>query len=139
MLGALQKVLGPHVHQRGSNITNARLRIDFSHTDKLTPEQLAEVEKTVNQIIDEGWTVEREVMPKAQAEQLGAEMEFGAKYGDLVTVYSIKRPETGEIFSREFCGGPHVQNTKDLLKSGKFKIIKQESSGAGVRKITART
>ena len=137
LLGALQKVLGPHVHQRGSNITNARLRIDFSHTDKLTPEQLAEVEKTVNQIIDEGWTVEREVMPKAQAEQLGAEMEFGAKYGDLVTVYSIKRPETGEIFSREFCGGPHVQNTKDLLKSGKFKIIKQESSGAGVRRIKA--
>ena len=76
-------------------------------------------------------------MPKAQAEQLGAEMEFGAKYGDLVTVYSIKRPETGEIFSREFCGGPHVQNTKDLLKSGKFKIIKQESSGAGVRRIKA--
>ncbi len=137
LLSALQKVLGPHVHQKGSNITNLRLRIDFSHNEKLTQEQIKEVENMVNKIIKEGWIVEKKIMPKKEAEKIGAEMEFGAKYADLVSVYFIKNPDTDEIFSKEFCGGPHVKNTKELLKSGKFKIIKEQSSGSGIRRIKA--
>ncbi|MBN1331661.1 alanine--tRNA ligase [Candidatus Dojkabacteria bacterium] len=143
LLAALKQVLGNHVKQRGSNITNARLRIDFSHNDKLTPEQILEVEKIVNEKIDEGWTVEKKTMPKTEAEEIGAEMEFGQKYGDLVSVYFIKHPETGQIFSKEFCGGPHVGNTKELARSGpdgkdgRFKITKEQSSGAGIRRIKA--
>jgi alanyl-tRNA synthetase len=137
LLAALQQVLGKHVHQRGSNITSERLRIDISHGEKLTDEQIKEVEDIVNGKIKEADPVEKVVMPKAKAEQLGAEMEFGMKYGDLVNVYLIKNPKTGEIFSKECCGGPHVENTAELAESGKFKIIKQESSGAGVRRLKA--
>jgi len=137
LLAALQKVLGQHVHQRGSNITNARLRIDFEHADKMTPEEIAEVEKIVNEKISESWIVEKKIMPKAEAEELGAEMEFGASYGDLVTVYMIKHPDSAEIFSTEFCGGPHVENTAELAKSGQFKIIKEQSSSAGIRRVKA--
>lgn len=137
LLAALKSILGDHVYQRGSNITNARLRIDFSHNDKLTPEQIQEVEDLVNKVINEGWIVERKNMPKAEAEKIGAEMEFGAKYGDLVSVYFTRNPNTDEIFSKEFCGGPHVENTKELLKSGHFKIIKEQSSGSGIRRIKA--
>ncbi len=137
LLAALQKILGPHIHQRGSNITNLRLRIDFSHNEKLTSEQIKEVENLVNKIINEGWIVEKKIMPKKEAEEIGAEMEFGTKYSDLVSVYFIKNNKTGEIFSKEFCGGPHVKNTKELLKSGKFKIIKEQSSGSGIRRIKA--
>jgi alanyl-tRNA synthetase len=137
LLASLQKVLGPHVHQKGSNITNARLRIDFTHNEKLTPEQIERIENMVNDIIDHGFTVEKKIMPIEEATKLGAEMEFKAKYTQLVNVYFIKDPETGEIFSKELCAGPHVENTKELAKSGKFKIIKEESSGAGTRRIKA--
>lgn len=137
LLAALQQVLGPHVHQRGSNITGDRLRIDFSHTEKMTPEQIKQVEDIVNEKINGGWVVEKRIIPKAEAEKLGAEMEFGAKYGDLVSVYSVKSPEDGSVFSIEFCGGPHVENTKELAESGKFKIKKEQSSSAGVRRIKA--
>jgi alanyl-tRNA synthetase len=137
LLAALQKVLGPHVHQKGSNITGERLRMDFSHSDKLTPEQLGEVEKIVNEVISRGYPVEKKMMPKAEAEELGAEMEFGQKYGDLVNVYLIRNPDNDDVFSKEFCGGPHVENTSELAKSGKFRIIKEESSGAGIRRIKA--
>jgi len=134
LLASLKQVLGNHVKQRGSNITHERLRIDFSHNEKLTKEELAKVENLVNEKIQKKLSVEKKIMPKEEAEKIGAEMEFGNKYGDLVTVYFIKDQETGEIFSKEFCSGPHVINTHEL---GKFKIIKEESSGAGIRRIKA--
>lgn len=128
LLAALQQVLGKQVKQRGSNITQERLRLDFSYPEKLTEEQKKEVERIVNEKIKENLPVVRKEMPKAEAEQLGAEMEFGQKYGDTVSVYLV-----GE-FSKEFCGGPHVSSTGEL---GVFKILKEEAVSAGVRRIKA--
>jgi alanyl-tRNA synthetase len=133
LLKALQMVLGPEVHQRGSNITSERLRIDFSYGQKMTPEQKAEVEKIVNQKIAEALPVVRTDMKKDEAEKLGAEHEFGATYPDMVSVYSVGPLD--KAFSIEFCGGPHVSNTSEL--KGTFKIIKEEASSAGVRRIKA--
>tara|TARA_Y100000310_G_scaffold330028_1_gene400940 strand:+ start:3221 stop:5083 length:1863 start_codon:yes stop_codon:yes gene_type:complete len=133
LLAALRQVLGDHVHQRGSNITVERIRLDFSYPQKLAPEQLQQVEDLVNQKIQEGLDMVREEMPKEEAMKLGAEMEFGVKYGDVVSVYFAKDTE-GNVFSKEFCGGPHVENTKEL---GTFKIIKEESISAGVRRVRA--
>jgi alanyl-tRNA synthetase len=142
LLKALQMVLGKDVHQRGSNITSERLRIDFSYGQKVTPEQLAEVTKIVNEKIAEALPVIRTVMNKEDAEKLGAEHEFGAQYPEQVTVYSIgpanatpEDPKFSSAFSLEFCGGPHVNNTSELV--GTFKIIKEEASSAGVRRIKA--
>jgi len=128
LLAALQQVLGKSVKQRGSNITGERLRIDFSFDRKLTPEELVEVEKIVNEKIKEDLPVENKKMPKVEAEKLGAQMEFGQKYGETVSVYIM-----GE-FSKEFCGGPHVAHTSEL---GKFKIKKEEAVAAGIRRIKA--
>ncbi len=136
LLAALQKIVSPNIHQRGSNITKERLRIDFEYAEKLSEEQIQKIEELVNLAIDEGWEVQRKELPIKEAESLGAEMEFGAKYGEIVSVYFVQKPD-GEIFSKEFCGGPHVTNTKELAKSGKFKIIKEQSSSAGVRRIKA--
>ena len=142
LLKALQMVLGPEVHQRGSNITSERLRIDFSHGAKMTDEEKAAVEKIVNDKIAEALPVIRTVMPREEAEKLGAEHEFGAKYPETVTVYSVgpkdateENPNIAEAFSLEFCGGPHVTNTSEL--NGTFKIKKEEASSAGVRRIKA--
>jgi alanyl-tRNA synthetase len=146
LLKALQMVLGPDVHQRGSNITSERLRIDFSYGQKMTPEQIAEVEKIVNEKIAEEIPVIRTDMKKEAAEKLGAEHEFGVKYPDTVSVYSVGSLDTA--FSIEFCGGPHVENTRELasvrdpdgsVRKGvlKFKILKEEASSAGVRRIKA--
>ncbi len=143
LLKALQQVLGPHVHQRGSNITQERLRIDFSHPEKVTKEQLAEVEKIVNEKIKEDLPVIRTEMSKEEAEKLGAEHEFGAKYPDRVSVYSVGPLE--HAFSIEFCGGPHVISTGELAKSdspstplgAKFKILKEEAVAQGIRRIKA--
>lgn len=132
LLKALQQVLGPHVHQRGSNITQERLRIDFSHPEKVTKEQLAEVEKLVNENIKHNWPVICTQMNKEEAEKLGAEHEFGAKYPDMVSVYSVGLL-TG-AYSVEFCGGPHVNNTGEL---GVFKIQKEEAVAQGIRRIKA--
>lgn len=146
LLAALQQVLGNHVHQKGSNITSERLRIDFSHDSKLSENEIGEVEQIVNKIIDKGCPVIKKVLPKAEAEKLGAEMEFGAKYGDLVNVYLIVDPgvkedrwpiDQNKIISMEFCGGPHVANTTEIGKSGKFRIKKQENVGAGIKRIKA--
>lgn len=134
LLAALREVLGSHVLQRGSNVSSERLRIDFSHNEKVTPEQLKRVEEIVNEKISEDLKVERQEMSKAEAEKLGALAEFGAKYGDTVSVYTIFN-EDGSVFSREFCGGPHVEHTGIL---GKFQIQKEEASSAGVRRIKAR-
>jgi len=145
LLRALQEVLGKEVHQRGSNITVERLRIDFSFERKMTPEEIVRVEEIVNEKIAEEIPMIRTVMPREEAEKLGAEREFGVKYPDMVSVYSLgpkdatsEDPKFNEAFSIEFCGGPHVTNTKEIGKGGKrFKIKKEEASSAGVRRIKA--
>lgn len=145
LLKALQMVLGPEVHQRGSNITSERLRMDFSYAAKMTHGQIAEVEEIVNKKIAEAIPVVRTDMKREEAEKLGAEHEFGANYPDTVSIYSVGPLEAA--FSIEFCGGPHAENTSDLAsvrgpdgisrKDAKFKIIKEEASSAGVRRIRA--
>ncbi len=125
---ALQKVLGPMANQKGSNITAERLRFDFSWPEKMTDEQKAAVEKLVNEWIDAGIEVTKKMTTVEEAKAEGAMALFGAKYGDQVSLYSI-----GDI-SKEICCGPHVANTKEL---GSFKIKKEESSSAGVRRIKA--
>ena len=125
---ALRKVLGDHVAQRGSNITAERLRFDFSHEDKMTPEQLAEVEKLVNEAIEAKVDVICEEMSVDDARASGAIGLFGDKYGEVVKVYTIGK------FSKEICGGPHANNSGDLKS---FKIQKEESSSRGVRRIKA--
>ena len=132
LLKALQQVLGAHVHQRGSNITQERLRIDFVHGEKMTAEQKAEVERIVNEKIKEDLPVVRTEMPLAEAEKLGAEREFGAKYPERVSVYSVGPLDSA--YSIEFCGGPHVQHTGEL---GVFKILKEEAVAQGIRRIKA--
>lgn len=125
---ALKVVVGQYVHQRGSNITAERLRFDFNCDHKLTPEEKAEVEELVNKWIQENLIVTCEKMSKDEALKSGAECMFIEKYPNEVTVYSI-----GDI-SKELCGGPHVKTTGNL---GHFKIKKEESSSAGVRRIKA--
>ena len=125
---ALKKVLGSHVHQKGSNITAERMRFDFSHDSKMTPEEKKQTEDLVNEYIKMAIPVEKLEMPKEEAIKMGAECEFIERYPDIVTVYKI-----GDV-STEICGGPHVSNTSEL---GKFKIKKEESSSAGVRRIKA--
>ncbi|MFA5172779.1 MAG: alanine--tRNA ligase [Candidatus Paceibacterota bacterium] len=132
MLEALRRVLGDHVEQKGSNITAERLRFDFSHPEKVTGEQLEEVEKIVNEQIKKKLPVKFLEMTKEEAKESGATGVFEHKYGERVKVYFIGEEE--ENFSKEICGGPHVKNTEEL---GEFKIIKEESSGAGVRRIKA--
>lgn len=133
LLAALRKVLGNHVHQRGSNITDERIRIDFAHDTKMTDEQKAEVEKFVNEWIKTDMPMRRVEMPRADAEQIGAEMEFGVKYPDMVSVYYIG-DNLDSAISKEFCGGPHIEHTGLI---GTFKIQKEEASSAGVRRIKA--
>ena len=134
LLAALQKVLGPEVKQRGSNITPERLRIDFNFDRKMTPEEKEEVEKIVNEGIAAALPVIHKEMPREEAEAMGAQMEFGQKYPDMVSVYFVGSENPEEAVSIEFCGGPHVNNTSEL---GVFKIKKEESSSAGVRRIKA--
>ncbi|MBI2631230.1 alanine--tRNA ligase [Candidatus Nomurabacteria bacterium] len=133
LLAGLQTVIGPEIKQRGSNITEERLRIDFLCDHKLTDEEKKKVENWVNEKIKRGLDVVRKEMPLEEAKRIGAEMEFGAKYADMVSVYFIQDKE-GNIFSKEFCGGPHVSNTKELSK---FKIQKEEAVAQGIRRIKA--
>lgn len=136
MYRALRNVLGDHVVQRGSNITAERLRFDFSHPEKMTPEQIKQVEDIVNEQIKKDWPMSwREEKTKdVLGKVLGA---FGDRYGDTVKVYTVGDPD-GEHYSREICGGPHVEHTGQLAEGGKrFKILKEESSSAGVRRIKA--
>ncbi|HVY35769.1 MAG TPA: alanine--tRNA ligase-related protein, partial [Candidatus Paceibacterota bacterium] len=133
LLAALQHVLGKDVKQRGSNITEERLRIDFSFERKMTDEEKKKVEDMVNDWIARDLSVVRREMPKEEAEKLGAEMEFGAKYGETVSVYFIEDND-GTHISKEFCGGPHVTHTGAL---GTFKIQKEEAVAAGIRRIKA--
>ena len=130
---ALRRVLGHDVAQRGSNITPERLRFDFNFPRKLTQEEIKKVEKLINEKIKAGLNVHMIEMPLSQAQKLGAQAEFGDKYPELVSVYTIEdKKEKSGWFSKEICTGPHVSNTKDV---GKFKIIKEESVASGVRRI----
>jgi len=125
---ALRQVLGKHVKQMGSDITPQRLRFDFSHPQKMTDKEIKKVEEIVNQKIKEDLEVKKEEMAYEKAMELGALAFFREKYPPIVTVYSIGN------FSKEICAGPHVKQTREL---GQFKIIKEESSGSGVRRIRA--
>ncbi|NMC51315.1 alanine--tRNA ligase, partial [Candidatus Kuenenbacteria bacterium] len=125
---ALRKVLGDHVFQKGSNITEERLRFDFSHGEKMTVEQIKQVEDLVNEIIQKNIPVECAEMTAEEAKNKGAIGVFADKYGEKVKVYSVGQ------FSKEICGGPHVKSTREL---GHFRIIKEEASSAGVRRIKA--
>lgn len=125
---ALRRVLGPHVAQKGSNITPERLRFDFSHPDKMTPEQIKAVEDLVNEQIKRGLTISLKDMSLDEAKTAGAIGLFEDRYGERVNVYFM-----GD-FSTEVCGGPHVKNTKELVG---FKIQKEEASSRGVRRIKA--
>jgi len=133
LLASLQELFGKQVKQKGSNINAERLRIDFSFDRKLTDEEKKKVEDMVNEKIQQGLNVIKKEMPREEAEKIGAQMEFGVKYGNTVSVYFIQ-DKKGNVFSKEFCGGPHVINTSEL---GRFKIIKEESVSAGVRRIKA--
>ena len=126
---ALKQVVGPDVHQKGSNITDERMRFDFSCDHKLSDEEKIETENLVNKWIQEGLDVSFQEMTKEDAIKSGAECMFIEKYPDIVTVYTI-----GDNVSKELCGGPHVKNTSEL---GHFKITKEEASSAGVRRIKA--
>lgn len=123
---ALRDVLGNHVYQTGSNITQARLRFDFGHGEKLNSDQIKKIEDIVNQKIKENLKVTKELMSQKEADRLGAIGLFKERYGDKVKIYRIGN------YSIEYCGGPHVESTGEL---GSFKIVKEESAGAGVRRI----
>jgi len=133
MLAGLRKHLGDHVHQAGSNITAERTRFDFTHTEKVSREVLDKVEAYVNEAITKNSTVTVEQMPKEEAKEKGVEGSFWEKYPDIVNVYVVKGDD-GTVYSQELCGGPHVQNTKSM---GTFKIVKEEASSQGVRRIKA--
>jgi len=134
---ALRQILGDDVVQRGCNITAERIRFDFSYDQKVTPDQLKQVETIVNEQIKHDWPVSWKEENTKTALANGVAGAFGDRYGETVKVYTIGDPE-GEYFSREICGGPHVEHTAQLAEEGKsFRIIKEESSSAGVRRIKA--
>ena len=126
LLESLQRILGNHVEQKGSNITSERVRFDFSHPEKVSREILDKVENMINEQIDRGLVVTCEEMPLDKAREYGAKGVFNSKYGEMVTVYTI-----GD-FSKEICGGPHVDNTSKLKH---VKIVKEESAASGIRRV----
>jgi len=131
---ALRNILGDHVEQRGSNITAERLRFDFVHPKKMTDEEIQKVEDWVNDIIKKDIKVECEEMTVEKAKEIGAIGIFTQKYEEMVKVYTITDPKTGEKVSTEICGGPHIARTSEL---GLFKIKKEQASSAGIRRIKA--
>lgn len=137
LLAALRRVLGDHVVQKGSNITPERLRLDFSHPQKMSAEELSTVEDLVNKAIDANYDVFCQEMSLKEAKEKGAMGVFESKYGEKVNVYGVGRLKDGQledVFSYEICGGPHVKRTGDL---GRFRIKKEESSSSGIRRIKA--
>jgi alanyl-tRNA synthetase len=138
MYQALRNVLGDHVIQRGSNITEERLRFDFSHPEKVTAEQIKQVEDIVNEQIGKDLKVSFHEYPTPEALKMGALGQFGDRYGDTVKVYKMIADGEEKPFSFEICGGPHVDHTLQLFEDGKkFKITKEEASSAGVRRVKA--
>jgi len=135
LLAALRKVLGEHVFQKGSNITAERLRLDFSHPEKLTQEQLKKVEDIINEQIKKDLPIYCEEMSLEDAEKKNAMGVFENKYGEKVKVYTVgPSMGSGQVFSCEICSGPHIEKTSEL---GHFKILKEEASSSGVRRIKA--
>ncbi len=132
LLESLRRVLGDHVHQKGSNITAERLRLDFSYSEKMTDDQKKQVEDMVNDAIKKEYPIVCQEMTVDEAKKYGAEGVFESKYGEKVKVYSIGSDD--DIYSKEICGGPHVKNTSEL---GHFSIKKEKASSAGVRRIKA--
>ncbi len=130
---ALRDVLGEDVWQKGSNITADRTRFDFTYPQKMTPEQIKQVEDLVNKWVETDAEMKQEMMPLEKARELGAIGLFGEKYADTVSIYTATDKD-GNVISREFCGGPHVEHTGLV---GKFKIVKEEAVSAGVRRIKA--
>jgi alanyl-tRNA synthetase len=143
LLKALQTIVSSDIKQKGSNITAERLRIDFNYNEKITDEQIINIENLVNKIISDDLRVVRIEMPKGEALKINAQMEFGQTYPDIVSVYIITDQQDytsipDKFFSAEFCGGPHVSSTSEIAKQNKkFKIIKQENIGSGIRRIKA--
>lgn len=140
MYAALRQVLGDHVVQHGSNITEERLRFDFSHPEKMTPEQIKAVEDIVNREIHKDLKISFAEYPtKVAREEMGALGQFGDRYGETVKVYKMIADNEEAPFSFEICGGPHVDHTMELTEPDdkQFKIVKEESSSAGIRRIKA--
>ena len=140
MYAALRQVLGDHVVQHGSNITEERLRFDFSHPEKVTQEQIKEIESIVNREINKDLKISYAEYPTIVArEEMGALGQFGDRYGQTVKVYTMIADDEEVPFSFEICGGPHVAHTLELIQPGDkvFKILKEESSSAGIRRIKA--
>lgn len=131
---SLRAVLGPEVRQNGSDITAERTRFDFTFERKMTPDEMKRVEEVVNEAIRRDFKVDYKEMPYEEAMKSGALHFFREKYPQVVRVYTVHDLTSGEIFSREFCGGPHVEHTGQI---GHFSIIKEEASSAGVRRIRA--
>ena len=129
---ALREIVNPNISQKGANITAERARFDFNAMEKLTDEQVKKVEDWVNNVIEQECEVVMEILPIEEAKKSGAHGVFDSKYGDKVKVYTVKKAD--KVYSKEICGGPHVENTKGM---GKFKIAKQEAVAAGVRRIKA--
>ncbi len=132
---ALREVLGQHVFQRGSNITEERTRFDFNFERKVTPEEIKEVENKINNWIEKDLMVKWEMIPLEEARNRNAIGLFGEKYDDIVKVYTMYERDTDKPISVEFCGGPHVEHTS--LVGGKVKISKEEAISAGIRRIKA--
>ncbi|MFA5714794.1 MAG: alanine--tRNA ligase [Candidatus Paceibacterota bacterium] len=131
---ALRNILGEHVQQMGSDINSERLRFDFKHMDKMTSEEIKKVEDLVNLKIKEDLEIKKEEMNIDEALKSGALAFFKEKYPDKVKVWTMFNPQSGEVFSKEICGGPHAGKTSELKS---FRIVKEESSSAGVRRIKA--
>lgn len=131
MLAGMRQILGEHVHQKGSNITAERARFDFSHPEKLTEDQKRAIENYVNDAINADAEMTVIDMAKITAKEQGVEGSFWEKYPDIVKVFTFK-DATGCLWSAELCGGPHVASTGSL---GTFRILKEESIAAGVRRI----
>jgi alanyl-tRNA synthetase len=131
---ALRQILDKNIKQKGSNITPERLRFDFNFPRKLTPEEIKNIENWVNDKISQSLEVTKSEIPLKDALDSGAQAEFGAKYPELVSVYTITSKDKKSFVSKEICTGPHVNNTIEI---GKFKIVKEESSASGIRRIKA--
>lgn len=136
LLAGLQKFVSPDVHQAGSNITEERMRFDFTNDTKVERDVLNKVEDYVNGVIEKNAQMVVEEMDKAKAKESGVEGSFWEKYPDTVKVWTLKDSD-GNIYSKELCGGPHIKNTSQISEFGKFKIKKESSSSSGVRRIKA--
>ncbi len=133
MLAGMRKILGENISQAGSNITAERLRFDFTYDKKVEDNEITEIESYVNDAIRSGFIVKIEEMEKEKAKQDGVTGSFWDKYPDIVKVYNMIG-KNNEIYSRELCGGPHIENSKDYLQGKTFSIFKQESVSDGVRR-----